>query len=166
MELSSSAWLYSRRPESRDLGNDDVDGSMLARLTRTVRWRAAVIVAVLYGLCAVAPAAALALSGTAAHCLTDQGPAHVHHAHGKQAATSHTHADGTVHLHHDSTPHKHADEGGQPGGSCCGLFCITALPAPADVTLAAPVATTVIAPARADALTAQAPGRINRPPIT
>ena len=116
---------------------------MLSRLTRSVRWRAAVTLAFAYALCTLAPAASFAFGdGTrAAHCLTandDHGlqPAHSHQS---SAGTVHTHADGTSHVHAHKTvapaAHQEADTAmpGAPGktsdGKCCGLMCVTALPA-------------------------------------
>ena len=67
----------------------------------------AMVVAIAYGVCALAPAAAFAFSDQdrAAHCLTDQ-------AHDADAA---------------GTPLDHSDDQADAKGSCCGLGCLTAL---------------------------------------
>jgi hypothetical protein len=95
---------------------------------KACRSRAARILVVLYALCVLAPAGALALGDAAyaAHCLT-----HDHHGVGQ----AHDHADtvGQVHVHHDGTSHEHSkadDPTGKAPTECCGLFCLTALPGP------------------------------------
>src|SRR5450759_2047530 len=78
------------------------------------RKRAASLLVVLYTLCVIGPATAIAFSddATAAHCLTDD---HL------ETATIHVHQDGSSHQH--SLP---ADDHGQPG-KCCGLFAPSAI---------------------------------------
>src|SRR5262245_37649992 len=70
---------------------------MLSVLTRTFRAIAAAVIAVLYMLCILAPAAAFAFSANpgVAHCLTE-GNVGIHD-HGSKV---HVHAHGTV-QHHD-----------------------------------------------------------------
>ena len=86
--------------------------------------KAASLLVVLYTLCVIGPAAAIAFgdSETAAHCLTDD---HL------EAAKIHVHQDGSSHQH--SIPD---DDHGQPG-KCCGLFAPSAI-APAIDLVAEP----------------------------
>jgi hypothetical protein len=127
---------------------------MLSRLTRTLRRRAAVIAAVFYALCSMAPALAL----TPKHLLAG-------HHHG--AAIAHVHDDGNTHSHPDqgtSSQHSDGDGNGLPG-FCCGLFCLTALPATADLSVAQPIAHRTLAAASQEFIVGRGPDRIDRPPI-
>src|SRR5512145_2486677 len=106
---------------------------MLIRLTRAMRSRAAVTLAVLYMLCVLIPAAALALGdgSRAAHCITADhhglravhGHEHANHGHATQEP-----AGGKVHLHDDGTSHEHskAPVGKSSDAQCCGLVCLSA----------------------------------------
>ena len=135
---------------------------MLSGLTRRFRLRAAIMLAALYTLCAVGPAAALALTRSAMHCLTEHSAAHVH---GKASAQIHGHMDDLSRQHDDGdAAHKHSDTEKAAPGNCCGLFCVTALahePGFAPLTLPA---IGPAAPAHADALDGRGPDRIDRPP--
>lgn len=123
---------------------------MLARLTRTWRWRTASLLVVVYALCLAAPTAVLAFSGApaAAHCLTDD-----HHG----LAAAHGHDDGAPHQHHDN-----GDD--DPPGKCCGLFCLSAL-SPDTVFIVSPQVhwAAVIVP-RPEASSGRGTDRIDRPP--
>ncbi len=155
---------------------------MLSTLTRTVRLRAAVIMAVLYALCIVAPAAAFAFAGSdhVAHCLSgDPGVT----APPQHAAATHTHADGTVHQHHaistheheDGSTHEHAgdqtsstapDNGGTSHGtSCCGLFSVVGISGDPVFAFGVFSVATLAVPSLQDVLNGRGPDRINRPPI-
>jgi hypothetical protein len=147
-------------------------GAMLTRLNKRRRWRTALALVGLYAFCVLMPSAALAFANIAAHCLTEtHGGAHVHRA----AAKTHIHADGSAHTHDRNTSHVHADDGGPTShgnaddqkheGSCCGLFCVTAISHEPPAAMAAPVAVSRITLALADFLSGHGPGRINRPPI-
>jgi hypothetical protein len=120
---------------------------MLTRLTRAKRLLAGRILALAYMLCVFMPALSFAFAGgaLAAPCLTDpdhaMGLMHVHEA----AATA------AEHLHHaghdakaghrddmkgsgkqlaDISPPSHSSDGHKvPGAQCCGMVCISALPA-------------------------------------
>jgi hypothetical protein len=109
--------------------------------------RAGRLLALVYLLCVMAPSLAFAIAdgSLAAPCLVENehgmGIVHVHH----ETGTAHVHADGHSHHHadvgsgsaehqeiqtapdDDSAPadhrHKSAD------GSCCGMVCVSALPA-------------------------------------
>lgn len=145
---------------------------MLRSLSRTFRFWAGLTVAVLYAACVLTPHAALALGNTAAHCLTDDHlTAHVH----KTQATEHTHADGTTHHHTHAVAH---DDGGNAAqqtssggddknhdGTCCGLFCVSAIAFDPGVILPSPPSFAADRAGPDDALNGRPPGRLNRPPI-
>lgn len=130
------------------------------------------IVAVLYAVCILAPHAALAVSKSAAHCLTDRPAAHMHqeegaaaHMHADDVHAGGGHADGAVHQHAANGPEQMAPGGESHAGMCCGLFCLTAL-APASVPdSAAPSFAGLIVVGLDDALSGRSPERITRPPI-
>src|SRR5215475_8725251 len=88
---------------------------MLSVFAKTFRVKAALVLAALYTLCILAPAAAFAFSTNphVAHCLTE---GHVGiHDHGK----AHVHADGTAHHHdHDGAAPPDDDEKSRVA-SCC-----------------------------------------------
>jgi hypothetical protein len=137
---------------------------MWMRRSKRYRARAAGILAVLYALCVLAPAAAFALSDAAhaSHCLT-----HDHHA----AGAGHDHADalGHVHIHGDGSSHEHAtpdDSHSKASSECCGLFCLTALPTPlADLGAWTSFGASTLSTATADHA-GRGPDRLYRPPIS
>ena len=105
---------------------------MLVLFTRAMRGCAARMLAAVYLLCVLAPAASFAFGdgSRAAHCLTDENhglqSSHVHMA----AEKTHTHADGTSHVHSDRAADAKHDHGkASSDGQCCGLVCFSALPA-------------------------------------
>ena len=158
---------------------------MLTSLTRLKRLRAGWIVTLVYLLCVLAPTLSFALPGSAAvtPCLTEAahgpGVVHVH----SDAPAQHVHKDGHV-LDHSGT-HSHANSGddrpistalnGRPipekaphssDGKCCGLTCVTALPATL-IDIVKPSAPT--APCEVEGyrkVTDNAPPRLYRPPIS
>ncbi|MBN8977452.1 MAG: hypothetical protein J0I08_13325 [Rhizobiales bacterium] len=121
---------------------------MFVRLTRTLRRRAGWLIALVYLLCVLAPTLSFALPGSraTAYCLTGEGhiPGMVH-VHDK--STMHVHQDG--HAHHHSGVQMQADPSvdhvvkaaavksdfspakasHMMDGKCCGLMCVTAIPA-------------------------------------
>src|SRR5258708_8281026 len=105
----------------------------MSALTKTLRVKAAIVLAALYALCILAPAVAFALSDNpaVAHCLTE-GHVGVHDHGGKHehGGKLHVHADGTTHQHHDdgAAPQAPADHGKGPIASCCRLFSVVAIP--------------------------------------
>jgi len=145
---------------------------MLARLTTQFRWRAALAVAVLYAVCILAPHAAMALgSASAAHCLTASST--LAHVHKKASSSPHVHANGETH-HHGSASHHHddgnqtSDENGKSkdhSGTCCGLFCVTAIAANDAIFLAPNLSLATDLQGTGDSLAGRGPGRLNRPPI-
>ena len=159
---------------------------MLVRLTGTQRLRAGWLVALVYVLCVLAPTLSFALPGSQAlsPCLTDAGHvpgmAHVHndvpaqhvhdngHVHDHVAAHAHAKSDGdhramTVALNGKSAPEKapHASD-----GQCCGLICISALPATL-VDIVKPSGPTALCDVEGDRkVTDNAPPTHYRPPIS
>jgi hypothetical protein len=136
-------------------------------LTRRSRIKAAITATLLYAVCVLAPSAALALSAdAAAHCLT--GPGGAAHVHQQQTAPhGDVAAGGAVHEHSDeSAPHQHSDADGKShAGTCCGLFCVTALPHEPVLSLAVPPTAALDRPHGVYELAGRGPDRINRPPI-
>lgn len=135
---------------------------MLTRLTRKLRWRAAVMIAVLYAVCSIAPSLALAFADgpTAAHCLTED-----HHGVANPAA--HDHGDGVIHSHsNDGASSTDGDDGGGAAGKCCGIFCVNALPSSTHLAFGQPVHGSGLMPVLQDHLAGRGPDRIDRPPIS
>jgi hypothetical protein len=140
---------------------------MSCRSNRSWRARAASLLAVLYALCVMTPAIALAMGDDVAiaHCLNTVTAQVAPAAHG------HDHADASAHADHDhadqGTSSHHTDGSGKTHmGSCCGLFCLAALPTePGPVVEQTVHTSTEILPGE-DHLIGRGPDRINRPPIT
>lgn len=144
---------------------------MLIRLRKSHRVNAAFALVALYALCVLAPDAALAFGHGMAHCLTEATPAHVHAM--RAAVPAHVHAGATVHHHDDgrakdddqgTAPHD-SDRDGKSAGSCCGLFCASAMALEPIELMPAPITREPVRLAPVDALTGCGPLRINRPPI-
>jgi hypothetical protein len=142
----------------------------MSALTKTLRVKAAIVLAALYALCILAPAVAFALSDNpaVAHCLTE-GHVGVHDHGGKHehGGKLHVHADGTTHQHHDdgAAPQAPADDSKGPIASCCGLFSVVAIPGEPVPSLGFDSLASVVLPIFGEALTGRAPERMNRPPI-
>ena len=143
---------------------------MLVRLTRVVRSRCAGIFAALYLICILAPAAAFAFGegSQTAHCLTEASlSAHVH---GKSAdASPHSHAGAAPHSHAKGTSADHSHDDGDDdaaaNSNCCGLFCLSSLPAGlVAISPAAAPASMATFPI-AQEMAGSAPDRLYRPPI-
>lgn len=158
---------------------------MLVGLTRTQRVKAGWLIALAYLFCVLAPTLSFALPGGQAtpYCLTDEdhvpGMVHVHHE-----GIMHVHNDGHAHHHsgiqthagssadHDVKPvalKSDADPEKAPhsaDGKCCGLTCISALPATL-VNVAKPLAPKAIREAESyRKLTDNTPPLRYRPPIS
>ena len=129
----------------------------LTQLSRSFRLRAAGVLVVLYAVCVLAPAAALAFgdAAKAAHCLTDENHGLGSHANSK----AHAHQDGTAHQHSDS-----GDEQQSTSGQCCGLFCLSALAPSTDFPLAQPSLPALVPSLTADGILGHGPNRLYRPP--
>ena len=159
---------------------------MLVRLTRAGRWKAGWLLALVYLLCVLAPTISYALPGAhaIAPCLTDDnlvpGMVHVHN----EMPMQYVHKDGHVHDH--SGGHSHANPDGDhrsmstalnaksipekashsSDGQCCGLMCITALPATL-IDIVKPSAPTALCEVESyRKVTDNAPPRLYRPPIS
>ena len=162
---------------------ESIDALMLVGLTRTQRRRAGGLIALAYLFCVLAPTLSFALPGSQAtpYCLTDEdhvpGMAHDHHE-----GAMHVHKDG--HAHHHSGVQVHADSSadhdakpvalkGDAGpvkaphaadGKCCGLTCVTALPATLVTVAKPPVPNAVRVSDNHRKLADNAPSRLYRPP--
>ncbi|WP_441242295.1 hypothetical protein [Tardiphaga sp. 768_D3_N2_1] len=157
---------------------------MLVRLTRVQRLRAGWFVALTYLLCVLAPTISLALPGQppAALCLTGEshmtGMVHVN-----SSASAHMHGDGQAHDHsvaHASAAHADGDHAlmaiddasgshkvpHSPNGPCCGLMCVSALPAVLADIVTPSVPTVLRVTEGYRAVTDRAPARLYRPPIS
>ncbi|ETR76225.1 hypothetical protein X566_16790 [Afipia sp. P52-10] len=153
-------------------------GVMLRRLSNTLRWRAAWLLSLVYVLATLAPAAAnaLAISPTS---LAHHAGAQAMLAHSEQMsvyARANAKADGHHH-HHDqaqvshqqghSHGHDHAPAKGHLGDlQCCGLACISALPASLSGVQGPDVPQSIrlaLSMAEADG---RAPVQLYRPPIS
>ena len=142
---------------------------MLSAVAKTVRIRAAIVLAGLYALCILAPAAAFAFSDNpaVAHCLTE-GHVGVHEHSGKHDhGNIHVHTDGTTHQHHDdgAAPQPSGDDGKSPMATCCGLFSVVAIPGELVPSLGFHSLASVVLPSPDETLSGRGPERINRPPI-
>jgi hypothetical protein len=151
--------------------------AMLSALTKSFRVRAAIVIAALYALCSIAPAAAFAFSSNPAvsHCLIeghvgmhksagthDPGAAHDH------GGAVHVHADGSAHQHHDdgAVPQHSGDDDKARVASCCGLFSVVAIAGEPVPGLGLYSLASAVLPIVGEALSGRGPGRINRPPIS
>lgn len=148
--------------------------------------RAGWLVALAYLSCVLTPTITFALPGGHAtpYCLTDEdhvpGVVHVHN----EGIVPHVHKDGHVHDHSGVKTHVHAagdhhaksialNDGSAPAkaphssdGQCCGLMCVTALPATL-VDVAKPSVPKAVREAeRYRRLTDNAPPQRYRPPIS
>ena len=158
---------------------------MLSRLNRPKRLGAGWLIALIYLLCVLAPTISFAIPGlhAVAPCLIDAshaaGMVHVH----TEVPTRHVHNDSQG---HDPSGDSHAISNGDrrsmslalnpksvpekapqsSDGQCCGLMCVTALPAMLiDVVKpSAPVALCEVEGCRK--VTDNAPPRLYRPPIS
>jgi hypothetical protein len=141
---------------------------MLIQLTKAARFRVASALALLYMLCVLAPAAAFAFGdgSRAAHCLTDDNhglrSAHVHEHNG------HEHDGGKAHVHEDGTSHEHskAPGGKSTDGQCCGLACLSALPATVSEVEAPALPAMIAVSAHQEDVAGKTPDRLYRPPIS
>jgi hypothetical protein len=175
---------YAVKAEYEKIASHEV--GMLLRLTRKKRLKAGWIVTLAYLLCVLAPTISYALPGehSMAPCLTDDahvpGMVHIHN----EMPTKHVHADGQVHEH--SATHSHASSDGdhrsmsiamdaksapQKGphssdGQCCGLMCVSALPATLIDIVTPSVPTAVCEAEGYREVTDNAPSRLYRPPIS
>lgn len=158
---------------------------MLVQLSRAKRLRAGRLVALVYMLCILAPTLSFALPGSRAVslCLTDgnhvPGMMHVH----AEVPPSHLHADG--HMHDHAMAHSHASSldgvavikaaavpeatpskgSHSSDGQCCGLMCLSALPATLVEIVSLSVPTASQEPERYLEVADYGPSSHYRPPI-
>jgi hypothetical protein len=137
--------------------------SMMNLLTRTMRFKAAAFMAVLYALIVLAPHAAVAFAGPsgAVHCLTEQSSMSGH----DHAQASHVHADGKAHTHDEGKKSPGSQDEQGPAAACCGLFSASAMVSETRSVLPGPVTMTTVLAKLPDLMVGQGPDRINRPPI-
>jgi hypothetical protein len=157
----------------------------LVRLTGARRWRAGWLLAFVYLLCVLAPTVSFALPGSlaASPCLTDAshapGMVHVHN----DVPAPHVHKDSHTHDHSGASSPTNSGEDRSisvalngklvperaphsSDGQCCGLSCVSALPA-ALIEIAKPSAPTALCEVeRYRKATDNAPPRLYRPPIS
>lgn len=149
---------------------------MLMRLTNGIRVKAARVLVALYAFCLAVPVAGFVLADSAlAHCLTPVTQAqhvrqaeavHDHQAHGAMAHAGHEHhasAD-TAAAADDHAGMTHSG-GKSTTPPCCGVMCVSALPAsPFELTAESVDHSPVLAVADAG-IPGQAPDTLYRPPI-
>lgn len=135
---------------------------MLSVLTRKMRRKAAVFLAVLCALMVLAPHVALAISGPGGyvHCLTQTKPAHAH-----SAVAAHHHVDDAAHSHAGKDVVPDTDDSQSPVAACCGLFAVVGMVSETRMLLPAPRLVSQILPFPSSGVEGQGPGRIIRPPI-
>lgn len=164
---------------------------MLAVPTKSLRVKAAVAMAVIYGFCVLLPAFAFALADgrmappclmedLAAVSVHDQDAMHGHDAAAPEAAHQHHEAGGHHHravaadeyagmYHHGiaqgATPASHPDHGKSRPGECCGLFPLMAFADGLPSVLAPSRLASTVIPVMTDAMVGRGPDRIIRPPI-
>ena len=142
----------------------------MSALTKTLRVNAAIVLAVLYALCILAPAVAFAFSDNpaVAHCLTEGHVGiHDHGAKHEHGGVLHVHADGTAHHHHDdgAAPQPSHDDGKAAIATCYGLFSVVAIPGEPVPSFGLDSLASVVLPVLGEVLRGRGPERINRPPI-
>jgi hypothetical protein len=142
-------------------------GYMLTRLTNSIRIRTGRLLALVYLLCVLAPAAALAV-GNPAPCFPAEadsagmmGADEAGLAHYMHEAGSHDHAG----MHADSGHNHHHHDGKTSPGPCCAMLCLSAIPAdlPSIAKPLRPIALLVAMDFRP--LASEPPPPLYRPPI-
>lgn len=137
---------------------------MLNTITKTMRFKAAIFLAVLYAFTVIAPHAAMAFGNPkgAAHCLTVESTNA--HDHGQ---TSHKHADGMENTHAapQADDQNNAPDEKGPAAACCGLFSCSAMLTETRGFTPGPVTASSVTLPLPDLVDGQGPARINRPPI-
>lgn len=151
---------------------------MLRSLTRTGRLTAARLLALAYLLCVLAPAVSFAFAGAArpAPCLNEakhgRGIVHEHAA----GAAQHVHADGHSHHHSEEAEGTEDAAEAQPispaedyrksaGGQCCGIACVSALPATLTDVVRPDTPRSICVSATFRAIADNTPPQHYRPPI-
>lgn len=139
----------------------------MRNLTKTFRTRAAILIALAYAFCVLAPSAALAIAANPAslHCLDELSGLSGLSAPSHHEGLSHTHADGAVHHHDRSVPDHHSGGSKADDGSCCGLFGVTALTHDPGLTFGVSALASPAVSATVNGLDGRAPAPLHRPPI-
>ena len=137
------------------------------KLTKRIRSRIAIFIALAYAFCILVPSAALALAADPAsfHCLAEFSEGNSSHG---ELHKTHTHPNGAIHHHGDNggSLDDHASANGKAhGGDCCGLFCMSALALDCHVTLGISSLSAPTLPAIVSDLSGNAPHPLHRPPI-
>lgn len=138
----------------------------MRNLTKNFRMRAAILIALVYAFCALAPSAALTLNGSpkAFHCLAELAGMTMPAGH---ASIAHDNMQGAPH-HHSA---KDVADKNAPShdkahtASCCGLFCMSALAYEPGIIFTVSVPSSPALPAAAVGLAGCGPSRLHRPPI-
>jgi hypothetical protein len=156
---------------------------MSALATKSLRVKAAVALAVVYGFCVLLPAFAFALADgrMAPPCLVEELAAvsvHDHstmHDHNAATAQMSSHHHAVAADAHAAAHHHGAVEGAPPPadhehgksrpGECCGLFPLMAFADGLPGVLAPSRLTSTVIPVMIDAMVGRGPDRIIRPPI-
>ncbi|WP_108521030.1 hypothetical protein [Bradyrhizobium algeriense] len=152
---------------------------MFVRLTRAKRLKAGWLLALVYMLCVLAPGISFAFSDGLRATAHGLGVVHVHEL--SEASAQHAHQGGHVHEH--SASHAHdghkdvayvADEAPAPssgphqtsGAQCCGVVCLSGLPATIVDIVKPSAPTSICASENYRSAVDNAPPRHYRPPIS
>ncbi len=147
---------------------------MLSRLTQGLHGRWARALALIYLCLVLAPGAAFAFGdGVAARCAlagvhqaamaqSHQGGAPAHHGGGAHAAHDHSAMQAMAQVPAPDTPSHHSDKADK---MCCGLACVSALPAVFAAVSPPAFIAAVQTPLPVQALVALTPARLYKPPI-
>lgn len=137
----------------------------MCQLTKSIRARAAIFIALIYAVCALTPPAAVAFAVTPAsfHYLAASDGSHDH---ANAAGIAHAHANAA---HHDQNGeanyHPDADGTANDEEGCCGLFCFSAIAHEPNLDFAAQEPGAAALSVVANCLTGRGPSPLHRPPI-
>lgn len=142
---------------------------MMKRLTSGMRWRAAWLLSLIYLLAVFAPAVANAFA-VSPNALSHHSGMRAMAAHHQQMSVyTDTHAEAVAHHHHGQA-HEHDQHAPAKGDAqdlqCCGLACLSALPASLLSVLVPDLPMGVQLAANASDVASRAPPRLYRPPIS
>jgi hypothetical protein len=125
------------------------------------------VLALFYGFCSVAPAAAFAFGDTtrAAHCLTGDDDHGLHGTQPHQHSDAGAHADaGASHEHGNIDAQNSEDHGKMSDSKCCGLICVPALAASMAYGSMRDVPPAITVSTNEGFGAGQIPPRLDRPP--
>ena len=131
---------------------------MLHRFSKTARLRAAILMAVIYAVCVLAPTVAMASTGLA--CPNETAGMMQVHKHAGQLA-DHDHDDAKAHADKGTSGQHNnaADE-----GKCCGTMFFSAIATDQELSLAPLTLTADLIPSVGAAITGHMPDGLIRPP--